>query len=48
MKHNMPIFLICFIALIFMVGLIYLQISVWNECRIGHSFFYCLNLINHG
>lgn len=27
---------------------VYIKTNVWYECRsVGHSFFYCLQLINH-
>lgn len=36
---------VAFIALI-IIGSVYIQMGVWNECRdSGRSFFYCLNLI---
>jgi uncharacterized membrane protein len=25
---------------------IYIKINVWYECRVDHSFFYCLSLIS--
>lgn len=29
-----------------LVGIAWLQIGVWQECRAEHSFWYCLNLIS--
>ena len=25
---------------------IYMKVSVWNECRADHSWFYCIHLIS--
>ena len=36
------IVLVAFVAIV-----AYIQVGVWNECRVDHSFFYCVNLINH-
>ena len=26
---------------------IFIQVSVWNECRTDHSFFYCMSVLSH-
>lgn len=29
-----------------MGGLLAMKVSIWNECRIDHSWWYCLHLVN--
>ena len=44
MKINTDIVILVFI-LIAVITLV-INISVWNECRVDHSIFYCLRLIS--
>ena len=34
------------LAIVAVPFVIYIQVGVWNECRVDHSFFYCMNLVN--
>lgn len=33
------------VVVLVVAAVVYLQVAVWNECRTGHSFFYCLSLV---
>lgn len=33
-------------AALLIAGVVYIEISVWKECRAEHSFFYCMNLVS--
>lgn len=45
MKRNAPV-LACFAVLAVIVGLvIWLQVSLWRECRADHSWFYCMRVL---
>lgn len=35
------------VAVVTLIGfLFYYKVSVWNECRVDHSWFYCMQLIS--
>lgn len=38
------IFCMCAIPLVFLVCVVAIKVSVWNECRATHSWFYCVEL----
>jgi hypothetical protein len=40
-----PIAILIAIAVI-VTAAVALEISVWNECRADHSFFYCLRMMD--
>jgi len=45
MKNNLELAaIVIFMALVF-GGLIYWQVSIWQECRQNNSFGYCLNFM---
>ena len=37
-------FAIVFLVVLFLASF-WITIDIWNECREGHSFFYCLKLV---
>lgn len=45
MKALLPILIILGVVAL-VAGVIYLQVSVWRECRVDHSFWYCVNLVS--
>uniref|UniRef100_A0AAU6VZX9 Uncharacterized protein n=1 Tax=Pseudomonas phage Ghual01 TaxID=3138534 RepID=A0AAU6VZX9_9CAUD len=43
MKH-LGLFLL--VATVFGLGIWY-EVSLWQECRVDHSWFYCLRVLSH-
>jgi hypothetical protein len=43
MKINTDIVIL--VCILIAIATLVINISVWNECRVDHSFFYCLRLI---
>ena len=38
-------FLITGAMLLFIVGVIYLEVGLWRECRADHSWLYCVRVL---
>ena len=47
MKNNTSWITGALLVMLFIIGSVWISVSVWNECRgQGNSFFYCLRLIS--
>lgn len=46
MKGNMSLVTACLLVLAIIGGIIWWNVSIWNECRAEHSWGYCMRLIS--
>lgn len=46
MKH-FPTIVGALLAAAILMGIVAIKVSVWHECRAGHSWFYCLHLMGN-
>jgi len=46
MNNNTGCLIVLFVAMLIFFGM-YVELSVWNECRVDHSFFYCVYLLGN-
>jgi hypothetical protein len=46
-KRDLPYVILAFGFTALLLFSVWVKFDVWNECRAGHSFFYCLSLISH-
>ena len=47
LKDDIMIWIILLVTLVIFAGAIVMKVSVWNECRVDHSWFYCMQLMSN-
>ena len=40
-------FALLVLILLLIGGAVWWEVSLWNECRATHSWFYCVRVLNH-
>lgn len=46
MKDKLAVLTVVSVIALILVGVIWWNVSIWNECRADHSFAYCMRLIS--
>lgn len=47
MKSEIKILTVGLLFVLVLVGVVSCEVSVWRECRVDHSWYYCVRVLNH-